>query len=109
MRSALPIFGVCSAADGTPRASGCGCDLCDTLRRFLADRSATELDWPLRTDRRQHIHQCIDIAELPVTHHTIRKGSPYTLRLAKQNDLHEREAEERHQAKADLAWLRRDG
>ena len=88
--------------------SGCGCDLCDTLRRFLADHSATELDWPLRTDRRQHIHQRIDSAELPVTHHTIRKGSPYTLRLAKHPDLHKREAEERHQAKADLEWLRRD-
>lgn len=87
--------------------SGCGCELCDTLQRFLADRSATELDWPLRTDRRQHIHQRIDAAELPVTHHTIRKGSPYTLCLAKQRDLYEREAEQRRQATAELAWLRR--
>lgn len=86
--------------------SGCGCDLCGTLQNFLADPSTTELDWPLRTDRRQHIHQRIDAAELPVTHHTIRKGSPYTLRLAKQRDLHECEAEERRQATADLAWLR---
>lgn len=87
--------------------SGCGCDLCATLEQFLADDRAIEFDWPLRADRRQHIHQCIDAAELPVTHRTIRKGSPYTLRLAKQRDLHEREAEQRHRATADLARLRR--
>lgn len=88
--------------------SGCGCDLCDTFEQFLADERATEFDWPLRADRRQHIHQCIDAAELPVAHHTIRKGSPYTLRLAKRRDLHVREAEQRHQATADLAWLDRE-
>ncbi|MDN5789349.1 MAG: 2OG-Fe(II) oxygenase [Micrococcales bacterium] len=98
-----------SADDWSIVWSGCGCDLCDTLQSFLADRNATELDWPLRTDRRQHIHQRIDAAELPVTHHTIRKGSPYTLRLAKQPDLHEREAEQRRQVTADLAWLRGEG
>jgi hypothetical protein len=86
--------------------SGCGCDLCQTLESFLADAHATELDWPLRTDRRQHVHQRIDSAELPVTHHTIRRGSPYTLRLVKQADLHEREAAQRRQAAVDLAWLR---
>lgn len=88
--------------------SGCGCDVCDTFRSFLVDRNATRLDWPLRTDRRQHIHQSIDVDELPVTHHTIRKGSPYTLSLAKRRDLHKREAEQRRQATADLAWLRRE-
>ena len=87
--------------------SGCGCDLCGILQDFLVDRRVTELDWRLRTDRRQHIHQRIDAAELPVTHRTIRKGSPYTLRLAKQRDLHAREAEQRRQLVADLAWLRR--
>jgi predicted 2-oxoglutarate/Fe(II)-dependent dioxygenase YbiX len=86
--------------------SGCGCDLCENLQSFLADSHVTELDWPLRTDRRQHVHQQVDSAELPVTHHTIRKGSPYTLRLVKQLDLHEHEAAQRRQAAADLAWLR---
>ena len=95
-----------SADDWSIVWSGCGCDLCETLQSFLADRSATQLDWPLRTDARRHIHQRIDDAELPVTHHTIRKGSPYTLRLAKQPDLHGREAAQRRQVRADLAWLR---
>jgi hypothetical protein len=86
--------------------AGCGCDLCARLQEFLADSSVVELDWPLRTDRRQHVHQRIESAELPVTHRTIRKGSPYILHLAKQRDLHEREAGERRQATADLVWLR---
>lgn len=95
-----------SADDWSIVWSGCGCDLCGTLQRFLADRHATELNWPLRTDGRQHVHQRIDSAELPVTHHTIRKGRPYTLRLVKRPDLHERETAQRRQAAADLAWLR---
>ncbi|MFT4189384.1 MAG: 2OG-Fe(II) oxygenase [Aeromicrobium sp.] len=94
------------ADDWSIRWSGCGCELCDTLQGFLGDDEATELDWPLRADRRQHIHQSIDSAELPVDHHTIRKGSPYTLRLVKRRDLHDREAERRRDAEAGLAWLR---
>ncbi|MGC4934237.1 2OG-Fe(II) oxygenase [Gordonia sp. DT30] len=85
--------------------SGCGCDRCETLQGFLGDRNATELDWRLRTDGRQHVQHRIEAAELPVAHRTIRKGSPYTLRLAKRPDLHKREASERHRAAADLAWL----
>jgi hypothetical protein len=99
----------------TPRAdddwsigwAGCGCDLCVHLQEFLADSSAVEVDWPPRTDGRQHVHRYIDAAELPVTHRTIRTGRPYVLHLAKKRDLHEREAGERRQAVADLAWLRR--
>lgn len=88
--------------------TGCGCDLCETLQGFLGNPVATELAWPLRTDRRQHIHRRIESDELPVTHRTIRKGSPYTLRLVKQPDLHDHEAAQRRQAAADLARLRRD-
>lgn len=95
-----------SADDWSIPWSGCGCAECGIFEGFLAARAATELDWPLRTDGRQHIHQRIDAAELPVTHQTIRKGRPYTLRLVKQRDLHVREAEQRRQATADLAWLR---
>lgn len=95
-----------AADDWSIAWTGCGCDLCDTLQQFLADRSATELDWRLRTDRRRHVHGAIDTAELPVTHRTIRKGSPYTLHLTKQRDLHTRDGQRRRQATADLGWLR---
>ena len=86
--------------------SGCGCDLCGSLRSFLADPAIRQLDWPLRTDGRKHVHRQIDTAELPVTHRTIRKGRPYVLRLTKLGDLHERERDQRRQATADLVWLR---
>lgn len=98
-----------SADDWSIVWSGCGCDLCVNLQRFLADRDAVVLDWPLRADRRQHVHRCIDSAELPVSHRTVRKGSPYTLRLVKQPDLHKREVAQRRQAATDLAWLRGEG
>lgn len=94
------------ADDWSIRWSGCGCDLCETLGDFLADRDATVLDWRLRADRRQHVHQRIEAAELPVTHRTIRKGSPYTLRLTKRPDLHDEEGARLRQASADLRWLR---
>lgn len=95
-----------AADDWSITWSGCGCDLCVHLQAFLADGGALELDWPLRQDRRQHVHQQIDNAELPVTHKTIRKGSPYTLRLSKQRDMHVRESAERAQVAAALDWLR---
>lgn len=94
-----------AADDWSIAWTGCGCELCLYLEEFLADSSDVVLDWPLRTDRRQHVHRCIDQAELPIVHRTIRKGSPFVLRLSKLADLHEREAEVRRQAAADLQWL----
>ena len=48
-----------AADDWSTVWSGCGCDLCARLQEFLVDGSVVELDWPLRTDRRQHVHQRI--------------------------------------------------
>ena len=53
---------------------GCTCDLCDTLRAFLEDKSRRTFEWPLAKQRRQHVHSRIDAAELPVTHQTRRQG-----------------------------------
>ena len=64
-------------------AEDCTCELCDTLRVFLEDKSRRTFEWPLAKQRRQHIHSRIDAAELPVTHATRRQGSPYTLVLNK--------------------------
>ncbi len=84
---------------------GCGCDLCGTLRVFLADPSARAREWPLAKDARSHIHHRITQAELPVTHDTRRQGRPYTLVLTKTAGLFERETRQRAQDQADLAWL----
>ena len=53
----------------------------------------------------QHVHSRIDAAELPVTHKTMRHGSPYTLVLNKIDALFVREQEARIRDETDLEWL----
>lgn len=89
------------------RASELCCDDCAHLDRFLADAAEQKLVWPLAKPRRQHIHQRIDRAELPVTHATVRRGSPHQLVLTKTKDLFRREAEQREQARARLTTVQR--
>ena len=86
--------------------TGCGCGLCDTLGTFLGSRSRRVFEWPLATDGRRHVHAGIDSAGLPVRHHTRRQGRPYTLVLAKTDELFTRASDARHQAVIDLAWLK---
>ena len=86
-------------------AGGCACDLCDTLRAFLSDKSRRTFEWPLAQQRRQHIHSRIDAAELPVSHLTRRQGRPYTLVLSKTDALFAREREARIRDESDLEWL----
>jgi predicted 2-oxoglutarate/Fe(II)-dependent dioxygenase YbiX len=86
-------------------ADGCTCDLCGTLRVFLEDQSRRTFEWPLAQQRRQHVHSRIDAAELPVTHVTRRRGSPYTLVLNKTEALFAREREARIRDETDLEWL----
>jgi hypothetical protein len=84
---------------------GCACDLCDTLRVFLADQSRRTFEWPLAKQGRQHVHAQIDAAELPVTHETRRQGRPYTLVLNKTDAIFAREQEARIRDETDLKWL----
>jgi hypothetical protein len=98
-----------------PRADGdwsiglpadiCGCELCGTLRAFLADRGQRTLEWPLAKDRRQHIHARIDATELPISHVTRRQGRPFTLVLTKTGELFTRDQQARARDETDLAWL----
>ena len=85
--------------------AGCGCEVCDRLAEFLQARTRRTLEWPLAKPGRQHVHQQIDAAGLPVQHLTRRQGRPYTLILTKTEDLFRREDEIRRQAWTDLAWL----
>jgi hypothetical protein len=84
---------------------GCRCELCETLGDFLADPSASVLEWPIAKDKRLHVHRRIDDHELPVRHRTERVGRPYTLVLTKQEILFELEARERRSQEEDLEWL----
>jgi hypothetical protein len=89
-------------------AGSCTCELCDTLRVFLEDKSRRTSEWPLAQQGRQHIHSRIDAAELPVTHVTRRQGRPYTLVLNKTDALFAREHEARIRDETDLEWLAAD-
>jgi hypothetical protein len=84
---------------------GCSCALCKELASFLRDKDRTRHAWRLAKERRGHVHDVLDGNRLPVTHTTIRQGSPYTLVLTKQAALFEREAAERSQRRTLLKWL----
>lgn len=85
--------------------SGCGCADCDHLARFLGSSTQRSDIWPLAQQRRQHIHQRIQDAGLPVTHVTRREGSPYKLVLTKTDELFTQESTERQETEAQLSWL----
>ena len=86
----------------------CKCDLCAALSAFLRDRQRREYAWPLAKDRRQHIHNMLDSYDVPVTHVTTRRGSPYTLVLTKQKALFERASALRKRQQALLSWLKKE-
>ncbi|HEX9699353.1 MAG TPA: 2OG-Fe(II) oxygenase [Acidobacteriota bacterium] len=85
--------------------AGCDCALCHRLGAFLSSPTQQRLEWPLAKQGRQHVHNRIDLHELPVRHETRRSGSPYTLVLEKTNALFAREAAARRAWQADLDWL----
>lgn len=76
-------------------STSCKCDLCDQLNEFLqADQQ--EKVWPLRQSLRGHIHRIIDDLGVPITHKTLRQGSPQKLVLTKLEGA-KREIEERYE------------
>lgn len=68
----------------------CNCADCKVLSEFLGS-AKVDCDWPLNKFRRQHIHQTISSAQLPVLHTTLRRGSPQVLQLSKDRSLFSRE------------------
>lgn len=86
----------------------CKCALCVELSAFLRASTRTVLEWPLATDRRQHLHTMLDSHQLPVTHTTERRGRPFTLVLTKQKELFRRAAALRKQQQTLLTWLRKE-
>ncbi len=97
----------------TSFASSDDCQDCTELSAFLENTRAQERVWPLAKARRQHIHRCMDEAELPVSHRTTHEGSPHKLVITKTSDLFTREADQRTKARASLTavelFLRRSG
>lgn len=85
--------------------TGCNCNLCDMLGRFLSDPARQSFEWPLAKDGRRHVHSRLDGAETPVSHQTRRTGRPYTLVLTKTEALFERDREARSRDETDVALL----
>jgi len=71
-------------------ATGCKCEDCQKLSRFLKDPNTETLRFPLATDRRRHLHAIIEGNMLDTTHVTERRGRPYVLVLRKTEGTHER-------------------
>ena len=103
-----------AVVNGSPRAADdwairhaltCRCEDCRELTAFLVSPGRNR-DWPLRKERRQHLHGVIDGAGLPVSHVTLRKGSPQVLQLRKTAELFSRERQHRKEVAARLALLR---
>ena len=88
---------------------GCKCELCAELARFLRAPDRREHVWPLAKERRRHVHNILDGHRLPVSHETLRTGSPQKLVLKKLPSLFARERKLRTEHAELLAWLRREG
>lgn len=83
----------------------CKCKDCRYLTNFLVNTKEQTHVWPLAKDRRQHIHEVIDGMGLPVTHVTLRQGSPQKLVLKKTIELFTRENSEKQAAAKALKNL----
>lgn len=62
-----------------PAKLSCRCSDCRELASFLAKADESVHRFPVRKDRRRHLHQIIARDKCDLTHVTERRGSPYTL------------------------------
>jgi hypothetical protein len=69
---------------------GCNCEDCRALSQFLRDPAQRVGRFPIRKERRQHLHQQIEKHGCDCTHVTERKGSPQTLVCTKTLASYER-------------------
>ena len=83
----------------------CECEDCLALGRFLRDPAQRVARFPLRKDRRQHLHQEIDGNSLDCTHVTARLGSPQTLVVTKNQASYEKRNTQYDLDQARLAEL----
>jgi hypothetical protein len=82
----------------------CPCGDCTILHAFLGSGEIGTA-WPLVTAQRQHIHQIIDSAGLPVNHVTERRGRPFKLVLTKRIELFRLDAKHRDEQEKMLGAL----
>jgi hypothetical protein len=69
---------------------GCKCQDCQALSRFLRDPVQRVGRFPIRKERRRHLHQQIEAHQCDLTHVTERVGSPQTLVCTKTQASYQR-------------------
>ncbi|NRA69101.1 MAG: 2OG-Fe(II) oxygenase [Pseudobacteriovorax sp.] len=62
-------------------------ELCESLKKFLLSPTDKEMIWKINKDKRQYIQSLVTSLELPVSHKTVRTGSPHQLVLNKTAEL----------------------
>lgn len=83
----------------------CGCEDCRALAQFLRDPAQRVGRFPLRKDRRQHLHRQIEHHDCDCTHVTERVGSPQTLVCTKTQASYEKQKQQHDVDRALLAEL----
>ena len=84
----------------------CRCADCQELVKFLRDPQEQVHRFPVRKDRRQHLHQMIETHECDVEHVTERRGSPQTLVCTKNTASFQRRVRQYEEDREHLAALR---
>ncbi len=85
-----------------PADLGCARDDCAHLEALCSDPLARVSRFPLRKERRKHLHRQIDGHRLDLFHVTERHGSPYTLVCTKNRASHDRR---RAEYAEDVGWI----
>lgn len=85
-----------------PVVTRCDCQLCTQLSAFLSDPALSTTRIAARQDRRDHLQQEIDSAQLDVATKLDRSGSPHALLMTKTTGSHDLAVE---QCRADLKFL----
>jgi hypothetical protein len=84
---------------------GCNCEDCKALSKFLRDPDQRVGRFPIKKERRRHLHQQIDRHQCDCTHVTERKGSPQTLVCTKTQGSYERRLKQYGEDQKRLAEL----
>jgi hypothetical protein len=83
----------------------CRCADCSITIRWAESRTAAPLQMAIAEGRRNHVIDKLRLAAAPLTHRTIKQGSPHKLELTKPVDLHAREQAQRSRWREALVRL----
>jgi hypothetical protein len=89
-----------------PAKLSCTCPDCRELSEFLANPLESTHRFPVRKERRRHLHQIIDSNDCDLTHKTLRVGSPQTLICTKTTASYQKACEIFSRDQANLKRLR---